>query len=75
MTKIWSEAFWKPAAGGPGRMSQRLPAAALAASAALAVVTVALGLGAEALWSVAESAAHQLYEPDAYLEAVLGSRT
>jgi multicomponent Na+:H+ antiporter subunit D len=74
MTKIWSEAFWKPAAGG-SEPTRRLPPAAVLASAVLAGVTVGLGLGAEALWSVAERAAHQLHQPDAYLQAVLGSRT
>jgi multicomponent Na+:H+ antiporter subunit D len=72
MTKIWREAFWKPASastGGP------LPRSAVAASAALATVTIALGLGAEGLWSVAERAAGQLLDPAAYVRAVLGSRS
>jgi multicomponent Na+:H+ antiporter subunit D len=74
MTKIWNEAFWKPApetrdAGGRG-----LPWAAVGASGALALVTVSLGLGAEALWSVAEAAARQLHEPGDYLRTVLEVR-
>jgi len=75
MTKIWSEAFWKAAPAGaaaPGPNAAQLPWAAVWASAGLAVVTIALGVGAEALWSLAEAAAGQLLQPDAYLRAVLG---
>jgi multicomponent Na+:H+ antiporter subunit D len=72
MTKIWREAFWKPAPAGPGAP---LPRAAVAASVALAAVTIALGVGAEGLWSLAERAADQLVDPEAYVRAVLGARS
>ncbi len=72
MTKIWREAFWKAEPGLPGGP---LPRVAVAASASLAAVTVALGLGAEVLWSVAEGAAAQLLDPEPYVRAVLGSRS
>jgi len=74
MSKIWMEAFWKPVPEEGRRCERNLPLAAVGASAALAVVTIVLGFGAESLWSVAEAAARQLHEPDAYLRAVLGSR-
>ena len=74
MTKIWKEAFWKPAPEPDRATESGLPAAAVAASAGLAAVTVALGVGAEALWSVSHAAAQQLGAPDAYLRAVLENR-
>jgi multicomponent Na+:H+ antiporter subunit D len=70
MSKIWTEAFWKD---GPPAGDRNLPWAAVGASGALALVTILLGVGAEALWSVAEAAARQLHEPTAYLDAVLGT--
>jgi len=75
MTKIWHEAFWKPApaalgstppAGGPGYR------AAAGAAVALAALTVGIGLGAEFLLRLSMEAASQLLEPSAYLAAVLG---
>lgn len=74
MTKIWNEAFWKPAPDAQGGVPGRLPWAAVGACTALAVLTVTLGLGAEALWSVAEGAAQQLLDPSAYLRTVLEAR-
>jgi len=74
MTKIWNQAFWKPAPEAHGAQPRSLRGAAVGASAALAVVTVALGLGAEALWSVSQSAAQQLLDPSDYLRTVLESR-
>ncbi|MCG8589200.1 MAG: Na+/H+ antiporter subunit D [Proteobacteria bacterium] len=74
MTKIWNEAFWKPAPHASAGGDRALPPVAVAASGALAAVTVTLGLGAEALWSVAERAAEQLYAPDLYLRTVLETR-
>jgi multicomponent Na+:H+ antiporter subunit D len=74
MSKIWMEAFWKPVPEEGRGCQGNLPWPAVGASAALGVVTIVLGFGAESLWSVAEAAARQLHEPDAYLRAVLGSR-
>ena len=69
MTKIWREAFWK---AEPAEVSEEgLPTAALCASIGLAVITVSLGVGAEALWSISVDAAAQLTAPDAYVRAVL----
>jgi multicomponent Na+:H+ antiporter subunit D len=76
MTKIWNEAFWKPApdgmaadAGGRSGTGLLLPIGALAA------VTIVIGLAAEPLFSLATSAADQLLDREAYITAVLGKRT
>ncbi len=81
MTKIWNEAFWKPepgsddlpadqegATGGQGRkrLAMVLPVAALAA------LTLFIGFGAGPVFNLAEAAAGQLLDPDAYIRAVMG---
>ncbi len=78
MTKIWAEAFWKPfpsdaPAGAaspllsPGQLSRLLlPIGALAA------LTVAIGLGAEFVFTLATGAAEQLLHREGYIQAVLG---
>ena len=76
MTKIWAEAFWKPHPGGVSpalalisrneRMMLMLPAAALAG------LTVAIGLYPEPFVALAERSAGQLLDPAAYVRAVLG---
>ncbi|MCA1731979.1 MAG: Na+/H+ antiporter subunit D [Acidobacteria bacterium] len=72
MTKIWNEAFWKPApdpvgaeAWTPGARTMLVPIAALAA------VTVAIGLGAGWLFDVSLDASAQMLDRAAYIEAVL----
>jgi multicomponent Na+:H+ antiporter subunit D len=80
MTKIWAEAFWKPAPEGAavpleeqrppgrgGRLTLLLPIVALAA------ITVSIGLLAEPLFTVALEAGEQLMDPNAYIDAVLGA--
>jgi multicomponent Na+:H+ antiporter subunit D len=77
LMRIWSHAFWAPApSGGVGlgpdnRQSERrlltLPAAGLA------LVILAIGLMPEPLLQVAEGAAKGILEPEAYLQAVLGT--
>ena len=76
MTKIWSEAFWKPA---PPRSADptvnSVPLALgwmLAPSIALAMVTVAIGFYAEPVFALANSTAEQLLDPSQYIQAVLG---
>jgi multicomponent Na+:H+ antiporter subunit D len=73
MTKIWSEAFAKPATARQPA-PHRSPRAAVAACAILGLLTVALGIGAQGLLELAEGAAGQLLHPDAYVAAVLGGR-
>ena len=81
MTKIWAEAFWKPrpdqapredpATGrSPGRTS-----GLLIVVAALAALTVMIGLGAGPVFELAELAGRQLSDPAAYIQAVLGTGT
>jgi multicomponent Na+:H+ antiporter subunit D len=78
MTKIWAEAFWKadpePAptdAGASGPTAHPL-GATLVPIAALALVTIAIGLAVEPVYRLSLAAAQQLTDPSAYLAAVLG---
>ena len=77
MTKIWSEAFWKPHPGGTspslGLLERRAGLALLAPVAALALLTVTIGLFPEVFVTLATQAAAQLLDPSAYVRAVLGS--
>ena len=79
MTKIWSEAFWKPTPEAALAESSVEPASAppwtmLAPIALLALITVAMGLAAGPVFAFAERAAAQLADPAVYVEAVLGER-
>lgn len=89
MLKIWSGMFWggdtaggdatraQPADGPPTavRTAERpkIGAALAAPAVVLAVVTLALGLGAELLLSLSQTAALGLLDPTSYLEAVRNS--
>lgn len=82
MTKIWMEAFWKtaPHASSSSQDGQDILAAdmpqgmgaLLVPISGMALLTVALGIGAEGLFTLAMRAADQLLEPTAYIQAVLG---
>jgi multicomponent Na+:H+ antiporter subunit D len=83
MTKIWSEAFWKPA---PDDASTRKPdnawnqrrayAPALwLPMVSLATLTVAIGIGAGSVYTLSERAAQQLLDPSQYIQAVLGNNS
>jgi multicomponent Na+:H+ antiporter subunit D len=74
MVKIWNGAFWglppvpenrTASEGGPYRA--RL---IVAPAGALALVTIALGPGAQGLWSLAERGARGLVHAQAYVEAL-----
>jgi multicomponent Na+:H+ antiporter subunit D len=75
MTKIWAEAFWKVP---PPRQEERLsglgipPLGMFLPTALLAMLTVAVSLGAEPVFIVASRAAEQLLNPTEYVNAVLG---
>jgi multicomponent Na+:H+ antiporter subunit D len=78
MTKIWTQAFWKPEptptpsiqpAAGPAEMALRL-----APIAFLAAMTVTIGLWPEPFVNAAARAAGELFDPRPYLFAVLGAR-
>ncbi|TVQ31885.1 MAG: Na+/H+ antiporter subunit D [Phycisphaeraceae bacterium] len=82
MTKIWAEAFWKPApdesddesAGeSPGKAAVRQPGMALmmAPIIFLAVLAVALGVFFEPVYNFSIDMADQILDPRAYIEAVL----
>ena len=75
MTKIWNEAFWKPAPSDAARCRgapARIPATLFGPVLALAAVTVAVGLGAGPVFELAARAAAQLSDPSQYIAAVLG---
>jgi multicomponent Na+:H+ antiporter subunit D len=71
MVKIWNEAFWKD---DPRATSEttggRPPAAMVAPIVALALLTVAIGLAPQTLFEIADRAAAELLDPDAYLAAL-----
>jgi multicomponent Na+:H+ antiporter subunit D len=76
MTKIWGQAFWKPHPGGVVPSLASLPSgtrrALLLPIAALAAMTVGIGLFPEPFVQLAERAAAELLDPSAYVAAVLG---
>ncbi len=78
MTKIWNEAFWKPAPAGAGEAPAPLTAgeraSLLGPILVLGAITVAIGLGAGVLYRFADAAAAQLLDPELYVRAVLGAR-
>jgi multicomponent Na+:H+ antiporter subunit D len=78
MTKIWAEVFWKPA---PETLEVAEPMTApnisiwmLGPIAALAMLTIVIGLGAEVVFRFAFQAAEELNHPEYYVHAVLGKR-
>jgi multicomponent Na+:H+ antiporter subunit D len=76
MTKIWAEVFWKPRPAPPeGAVQQAqktLPLPMLLPAIVLALITLVIGLAAEPLFTFAQSAAAQLFDPTDYIRAVLG---
>ena len=73
MMKIWNEAFWKPAPAPAGQpLSRRRMAVLIMPIAALAMLTIGIGLGAEPIVALAVRAAQQLLDPSVYISAVLG---
>lgn len=72
MTKIWAEAFWKEAPAEPPLPDTRGLGWMLAPVAALALITVVIGLGAQPFYELATRAGDQLSDPTAYILAVRG---
>jgi multicomponent Na+:H+ antiporter subunit D len=74
MTKIWQEAFWKPAESAlrplSGSWGQRF--ALIAPIVVMGLITIELGLWAEPLYAFALRAAAQLLDPGTYVAAVMG---
>jgi multicomponent Na+:H+ antiporter subunit D len=78
MTKIWTEAFWKPAPV-PKHVAEQMitpiiSAWMLAPIAVLTMLTIIIGLGAEVIFRFALQAAEELSHPEYYVTAVLGKR-
>jgi multicomponent Na+:H+ antiporter subunit D len=74
MTKIWAEAFWKPATHPPASIVLS-PRTLLLPIAMLATLTVLIGLAAGPLFALSMQAADQLLNPRDYIQAVLGGRS
>ncbi|MFN8559294.1 MAG: proton-conducting transporter membrane subunit, partial [Dehalococcoidia bacterium] len=72
MTKIWTEAFWKPAPDESAVVPRQGLLGLFAPVAALAALTVIIGLAAGPLFDLSLRAAEQLMDRRAYTEAVLG---
>ncbi|MCX8024794.1 MAG: proton-conducting transporter membrane subunit [Thermanaerothrix sp.] len=74
MTKIWQEAFWKPAESAlrplSGSWGQRF--ALIVPIVLMGLITIGLGLWAESLYAFALRAAAQLLDPGLYVAAVMG---
>ena len=85
MTKIWNEVFWKapPKPDGaeagtamvapPPPLSRAESVGLVWPIAALALITVVIGLTVAPAFALAERAAAQLLDPSAYVAAVLGT--
>jgi multicomponent Na+:H+ antiporter subunit D len=78
MTKIWAEVFWKPAPEtnevAEPMTARNISVWMLAPVAALAMLTIIIGLGAEVVFRFAFKAAEELNHPEYYVHAVLGKR-
>ena len=76
MTKIWGEVFWKPHPEGFDPEMARLPRGAalplMLPIAAMAALTVVIGLFPEPFVAFAERSAAQLLDPADYIATVLG---
>jgi multicomponent Na+:H+ antiporter subunit D len=76
VTRIWSEVFWKP---NPRQQAVVLPRFSAASAAlwlppiALAACVVALGMAVGPAFRLASHAGEQLFDPSAYITAVLGA--
>ena len=72
MTKIWSEAFWKPApADTPLHPHRAIPALMWMPSCAMALVTLSIGFFPSLLLDFSNAAAAQIMNPQLYIDAVL----
>jgi multicomponent Na+:H+ antiporter subunit D len=76
MTKIWGEAFWKAMpqdadAGATPPLDRPQAFPLLLPIGVMAALTVAIGLGAEHIFTLATSAAEQLIDRQGYIRAVL----
>ncbi|MEN9937578.1 MAG: hypothetical protein RLZZ387_4157 [Chloroflexota bacterium] len=75
VTRVWSEVFWKPNPRPRALALPRLSAQSAALwlpVAVLAASVVALGLAVGPAFALASVAGQQLFDPSAYIDAVLG---
>jgi multicomponent Na+:H+ antiporter subunit D len=76
MTKVWGGVFWgtpePDAETGSGISKGAPPRLMVAATAATAVLSVAIAVGAGPLYELTERAAAGLHDPAAYIDVVLG---
>ena len=75
IAKIWIAVFWSPRAADeaePAAAPGRLPRLMVAPTAVLALLTLAIGVGAGPLYELAGRAAADLADPIDYRRAVLG---
>lgn len=76
MTKIWTQAFWKPlpadAPAEPAPLTGFERAALYMPIVVLCAITVTIGLWVEPFFIVAERAAQELIDPTGYVNAILG---
>jgi multicomponent Na+:H+ antiporter subunit D len=71
MTKIWAEAFWKPAPKGAPRPHKPAGFALWAPALSLAAMTLAIAVAAGPVFELSRTAAEQLLNPQYYIQAVL----
>jgi multicomponent Na+:H+ antiporter subunit D len=75
MTKIWALGFWKRHPEGDEAIAENASVGLMVAPiAALAVLTVLIGLLPESVYQLADRAAGELLDRSAYLSAVLGEQ-
>ena len=72
MTKIWLAAFWSPLPEGTTLRAGRAPTLLYAPVIALALLTLAMGLGSAPFLTLAERIGAELTDPAGYVRAVLG---
>ena len=73
MVKIWIEAFWKPLpSSGTESAAVSYSGWKMAPVCVLALITLVIGIGAEPVYRLADTAARELMAPQVYVEAVLG---
>jgi multicomponent Na+:H+ antiporter subunit D len=81
MIKIWAEVFWKKTPEHVtdlrrlrGEVKDKHNWAYFVPVIGLAACTVFIGLNGQPIYELAEMAAHQLLNPQLYIEAVLGAQ-
>lgn len=71
MVKIWLNAFWKPLPAPPLKAPRRsLSGWKLVPVCVLGVITILIGIGAEPVYQLAQTAARELMTPQIYVNAV-----